>query len=403
MELNLNTLVVALSHALDFLEIDVLGVATNHSKRVAYIALRLGEEAGLSAEELHDLLTLAILHDNGIGSGGSAAAAAAAEARPGLRELDRGAEHCVLGEANLAGWPFITSPLNVLTYHHENWDGSGFFHLVGEAIPLMAQIIRLADIVELAHDLRNLDWYGKRKLEAFLSDWAGKIFAPSLVGAFREVSSHPAFWLDLKDEFVVGAIRSRAPRHVKEFTWTQTGDLTAVFSRIIDSKSRFTLVHSKSLAEKTAVMAARYAYPLEEAEMLRIAANLHDIGKLAVSNAILDKPGKLEPWEIDVIQRHTYYTRVSLQSIAGFESITEWAANHHEKLDGSGYPYRKSAEDLDLNSRLLACLDIYQALTEDRPYRTGLSHGRAMDILRDMASLGKIDRGIVEDLDKTFG
>ncbi len=405
MELNLNNLVVALSHALDFLEMDVLGVATNHSKRVAYIALRLGEEAGLSREELFDLITLALLHDNGIGAG-AAGAPGASLALPSslsdLQALDKGAEHCVLGEANISGYPFRTAPKNIIADHHENWDGSGFFHIPGDQIPLMAQIIRLADIVELAHDLRSLDWQGKRKVEAFLADWAGKIFAPSLVGAFREVSSHPAFWLDLKDDFIVGAIRSRAPTYSQDFPWAEVDKVTAIFSRIIDSKSRFTLVHSWGLSEKAAVMASVYAFPQTEAQMFHIAANLHDVGKLAISNAILDKPGKLEPWETDVIQRHTYYTRVSLQSIAGFESITEWAANHHEKLDGSGYPYRKSAEDLDLNSRLMACLDIYQALTEDRPYRAGMAHDRALGILRDMAALGKIDRDIVEDLDKAF-
>lgn len=402
MELNLNNLVVALSHALDFLEMDVLGVATNHSKRVTYIALRLGEEAGLSREELFDLITLSLLHDNGIGPGASAAAAADPAAFPDLQALDKGAEHCLLGEATVSGYPFRTAPKNVIGYHHENWDGSGFFHLSGDQIPLMAQIIRLADIVELAHDLRNLDWHGKRKLEAFLADWAGKVFAPSLVGAFREVSSHPAFWLDLKDEFIAGAIRSRAPTYSQDLPWAEVDKVTAIFSRIIDSKSRFTLAHSRDLGEKTGVMAGIYAFPQPEAQMLRIAANLHDVGKLAVSNAILDKPGKLEPWETDVIQRHTYYTRVSLQAIPGFESITEWAANHHEKLDGTGYPYKKSSEDLDLNSRLLACLDIYQALTEDRPYRAGLAHAEALGILRDMAALGKIDRDIVEDLDKAF-
>jgi len=144
---------------------------------------------------------------------------------------------------------------------------------------------------------------------------------------------------------------------------------TVVFSRIVDSKSRFTRIHSQELSSRAARMPGRYGMGQEAALELRVAADLHDIGKLAVSNAMLNKPGKLEPPEMDRIQRHTYNTRKSLERIEGFESSTEWAANHHEKLDGSGYPYGKGADELDFNSRLMACLDIYQALAEERPYR----------------------------------
>lgn len=309
MKLNLNNLVVALSHALDFLEMDILGVATNHSKRVAYIALRLGGEVGLSRDELFDLVTLAILHDNGMGLSALEARAAVDPSvdmdRPALKNLDMGKAHCVAGEANIAGYPFRTSARSILTYHHENWDGSGFFHLKGEEIPLMAQIIHLADIVELSHDLRSIDWHGKRKLESFLADWAGTIFAPSLVGAFREVSSSPAFWLDLKDEFIAPAIHARAPQFAQDLSWTEVEKITAIFSRIVDSKSRFTFDHSRELAQKADIMSKVYGLSPDETQMLHIAADLHDIGKLAVSNAILDKPGKLEPWELDIIQRHT--------------------------------------------------------------------------------------------------
>ena len=220
--------------------------------------------------------------------------------------------------------------------------------------------------------------------------------------SFREVAAYPAFWLDLKDEFVGEALRRGSPRFDSRMSWGEISGVTAVFSRIIDSKSRFTLLHSRELSLRAGRMGEFYGKGEEEIDKLHIAANLHDIGKLAVSNSILDKPGKLEAPEIDVIQRHTYYTRVSLQSIAGFEDITEWAANHHEKLDGSGYPYRKAAIDLDFNSRLMACLDIYQALTEERPYREALSHGRTLEIMRSMSAQGKIEGAIVEDIDKAF-
>ena len=104
--------------------------------------------------------------------------------------------------------------------------------------------------------------------------------------------------------------------------------------------------------------------------------------------------------EFNKIKEHPLFTYKSLEKINGFELIAKWAANHHERLDGSGYPFGKNSKELDFNSRLIACLDIYQALVEDRPYRPALSHQSAINIMRDMADKGKIDNDIVNDIDK---
>ena len=83
--------------------------------------------------------------------------------------------------------------------------------------------------------------------------------------------------------------------------------------------------------------------------------------------------------------------------------IVHWASYHHEKLDGSGYPFGKKAEELDFIDRLMACCDIYQALTEDRPYKDAMSHEKSIEIMRSMAVGNKIDSQIVEDMNKVFG
>jgi HD-GYP domain-containing protein (c-di-GMP phosphodiesterase class II) len=384
------------------MEIDLLGGVTYHSRRVAYIALRLGEARGLSAEELSDLVSLAILHDNGIGVAFQSKSAAASAPADRLGAMESAALHCSAGEENLSGYPFLSRPSGVILNHHENWDGSGFFHAEGKGIPFMARLIRLADLVDQRCRLDGIDYAGKLELLSWLEKQKGFTLDPELVDSFTAVSDSPSFWLDLKNEFIAVALRQRIPRIAREMDFSSLRETTSVFSRIIDSKSRFTRVHSQDLSEKALVMASRYGYGPEAVAKLRIAADLHDVGKLAVSNAILDKPGKLEALEVDVIQRHTYYTRVSLQEIHGFEEITEWAANHHEKLDGSGYPFRLPRERLDFNSRLLCCLDIYQALTELRPYREALSHGKTLGIMREMVGAGKLDSAIVEDIGEVF-
>lgn len=410
MTFNLNDLVVSLSHALDFIELDLLGGATRHSKRVAYIAVRMAERLGLPPEEVSDLLALAILHDNGIGAAfqgeppaGGAGAPGSPRSEEGARlRAESGRKHCEAGEANLRGYPFLGEAGGVILYHHEAWDGSGFFGLVGDSIPWMARAIRLADAVELRTHLEGIDYAGKAALGEWLARQRGRAFDPDLVDAFAELAVSPAFWLDLQGDFIGPALRARAPRFERDFSFVELREASGAFSRIIDSKSRFTRLHSQELSSRAGRMARRYGFDEEKEAKFCMAADLHDVGKLAVSNAILDKPGKLDPPELDEIRKHTYYTRVSLQSLVGLEDVTEWAANHHEKLDGSGYPYGFGSERLDFESRLMACLDIYQALVELRPYRRALSHGAAVSIMGGMAAAGAIDPGIVEDVAAEF-
>lgn len=399
---NLNEFLLALSFALDFVEMDILGITSNHSKRVAYISMRIAERLGMSPEEIFDIVSLAILHDNGacekvlhdnlLGN-----------AKGALDRIENMQEHCIIGEENIRNYPFLTGVNDVLKYHHEKYDGTGYFGLRGDETPIISQIIALADSIE-RRALAEKGLLGdKDRILAYVRENAGTVFAPRIVDAFIECSRTVSFWMDLQDEFISIAMQRSAPHFSREMPLSKILDITGVFSRIIDSKSRFTREHSRGLSQKSAVMADYYRKPKEEKIRLTIAADLHDIGKLAVSNSILDKPGKLEPKEFEIMKRHTYYTRLSLQGIKGFEDITEWAANHHEKLDGNGYPFGKSAKELDFNSRLLACLDIYQALSEERPYRTSMPHEEVISIMYRMSGSGAIDESIVNDINWVFG
>lgn len=142
MVFNLNEFLIALSFSLDFVEMDIFGVVTNHSKRVAYISMRIAEKLGLSTEEVFDIVSLAILHDNG------ASEKILHDKLKGqkghLQSIENKQEHGIKGEENIRTYPFLTDVHNVIKYHHENYDGSGFFNIKGDNIPLMSQVIRLA-------------------------------------------------------------------------------------------------------------------------------------------------------------------------------------------------------------------------------------------------------------------
>ena len=401
MQFNLNEFLRSISFALDFVEMDILGVNSNHGKRTAYISLKIAQQLDLNEKELHDIVALAILHDNGecekslhdkLLENGSI----------DLKSIERSKEHCTIGEDNVKEYPFLTNIKDVLKYHHEKYNGTGFFNLKYDEIPLMSQIIYMADAVEGGFDLVNDDYNMENKVLKFVNEQSGKIFSPQIVLAFNNVIKNKEFWINLKDEYIDRALKYETPQFNIELSFEEIRKITGVFSKIIDSKSKYTQRHSTGLSHKAAIMADYYEMEVNEKMKILIAADLHDIGKLAVPNNILDSPNKLSDEEFNIIKKHPYFTRIALQEIKGFEDITEWSSNHHEKLNGKGYPLGKDARDLDFNSRFITCLDIYQALTEERPYRKGLSHEEAMKILNEMKDDGFIDGKIVKDINYVF-
>lgn len=102
------------------------------------------------------------------------------------------------------------------------------------------------------------------------------------------------------------------------------------------------------------------------------------------------------------MKHHAAYTYYILSDIDDFEEIRDWAAFHHERVDGTGYPFGRSAAELNTQERIMACVDIYQALTESRPYKQGMTHEKASGILWDMVKKGWIDGDIVREVDSCF-
>lgn len=399
---NLNEFLIALSFALDFVEIDLLGSTSNHGKRTAYISLKLAKQLGLDSKKLYDIVALAILHDNGISEKSLHDKLLIGDFL-NIRKVEGIKEHCSIGEENVSSYPFLTDVKNVIKYHHENYDGTGFFKVKGDEIPLMSQIIHISDAIERNFDLKNNNHNMQNKVLCFINNQKNKMFSTQLVNAFITVANNENFWINLKDDNISNALKSSTPQYTLELTIKDIRSITGVFSKIIDSKSKYTQKHSSDLSNKAALMIDYYNMNHEEGVKLMIAADLHDIGKLAIPNSILDSPNKLTNEEFETIKKHPYLTRLALQGIKGFEDITEWASNHHEKLNGQGYPFGKTSKDLDFNSRLMACLDIYEALIEERPYRYPLSHREAMDILNNMKDKGYIDEKITNDIDYVFG
>jgi len=391
MDFNVNELLNSLSYTLDYVEKDLISNVTNHGRRVAYIAARIGEKINLSDTELFDLISYSLLHDNGVTKSLIQANCSKDYLKAELNRM-----HCMEGEKNINFFPFFQKIPNVILYHHEHYDGSGFFGISGEKIPVFARIIGLADSIAIYFS------EGKKSREIESDIKTARIFDRNFVDVFLELSRNIEFWLNMDDNFVFQALRSITPSVHREFSYKQMRTVSKIFSNIIDAKSPFTGSHSRGISEKTGILCDFYEFDRETYWKMRIAADLHDLGKLMVPNEILDKPGTLNSDEIAVIQSHPFFTRKTLEGITGFEEIADWAANHHEKLNGKGYPYGFDENRLDFNSRLLCCVDIYQALTENRPYRAAMPHHKAVALMRNMSDHNLIDASIVEDINSVF-
>lgn len=389
---NVNELLISLSMTLDFAEKGILSNNTNHGMRVAYIAGRIAKELSMPDEDIFDLISYSLLHDNGVMN--------ARLKRIGYKnsfKIEDDPEHCIQGEKNISSFPFLHKKDNVILYHHERYDGSGFFGIEGRNIPMYSRVIALADIVAIRYSM-GID------SDYIVSSIANEVrmYDPVVRESFNNVSREVEFWLGMDDMFVKDSLISMLPKVSTEMDFKEIRSISQIFSRIIDAKSPFTGSHSRGISEKTGFICQYYDFDEKTYWKMRIAADLHDLGKLAVPNEILDKPAKLTRKEFRVIQTHPFYTRKVIGTIKGFEDITEWASNHHEKLNGTGYPYGIDKSSLDFNSRILACVDIYQALTEDRPYRKGMTHCKAIQIMSDMADNDLIEGTIVEDMDSIF-
>lgn len=391
MRLERNQLLTVLSEALDCVEKEVLGVTDYHAKRVAWLCICMGRRAGMKEAEISDLAIAALLHDNALNE-------YKGDYTHGvLKPNATGKEHCIAGESNFKLIPGCEEGREFVLYHHECADGSGPFGKKEAETPLGAQLVHIADEIDLTFSLGECSSCDFDKISIYVKEQQGKLFSEKVAELFLDCLTRECF-----EKLSNESIETFLPQIQEREIGAEKG-IAELFARIIDYKSPFTKEHSIGIAEKAEQMARHLGYEEERVEMLYMAGAFHDIGKLFVNKDILEKPGRLNDEEYLHIQSHAYETYRLLSKIAGFAKIRDWASFHHEKLNGKGYPFGKRAEELTEETRLLACLDIYQALTEDRPYKSGMSHSKAISILRELAEREELDAGIVEEIDKVFG
>ncbi len=406
MQFYLNDMLYAISYALDNVEREYRGISLHHAERVAYMAVQMGRAYGLDTTDLMYLAVVGVLHDNAfteyLNLVNHMPAIVGSEHNMSLDEIAEATRpHCEIGERNAKVLPFYSKVKDAILYHHENADGSGAFGVPSEETPLFAQFLQISDRLDNEFIMEYVDELEYKKILEYLEKNTGTLFPRRMVDLFKAAFPDPMRGM-LSYVRIRQVLQGDLPHVLGEYSAADVCGLATVIAQIIDYKSRFTCTHSLGIAQKSREIGEYLGYNEEMCTKLYLAGALHDVGKLTIPTEILEKPDRLTPREFSVMKTHAIASWNILRTIDGLDDVVEWACLHHEKLDGSGYPFGRKAEDICINARLLCCTDIYQALREERPYKESISHEAALDIMLEMAENGLIDKGLTHALDQCF-
>jgi HD-GYP domain-containing protein (c-di-GMP phosphodiesterase class II) len=263
----------------------------------------------------------------------------------------------------------------------EHWDGQGMPQgLRGDRIPILARIAGLAQTLEVFWKTFGLGT-AYEVIRARATRW----FDPELVRVAHVFRQDDEFWRGVQDNSRQRLLRLTVSATAQTIAPSRIDDICSAFARIVDAKSHFTGEHSSRVKDCAVEIAGGLGITGDRLTLIRRAALLHDIGKLAVPNTILDKPGPLDATEWQAVKRHPLLTQQILGQITGFGRLTEVAAAHHERLDGTGYVNGLRASEIDQDMRILAVADVYDALSSTRPYRAALPTEQVFAILDSKA------------------
>lgn len=369
--------------------LDLLAPAmSTHQKRTCLIAARIARQLQLQGDAYRGVYIAAMLHDIG---------ALAPQERMSILAFD--AEdphlHARLGARLLERFDLFAAYAPLIDYHHVPWNQGG-----NPEVPPLSQLIHLADRIEvLVRSSDNiLDECGT--IRSTIQSLAGSKFHPGHVDAFLQISQTESFWLDIHSFRLDRQLRELAPFADEMLDIEHLMPFARFFALIIDSRSHFTATHSAGVAICAATLARYLGMSLSDIARMRVAGYLHDTGKLAVPNEYINRKDTLSRAEMAQVRAHSYLTRDILGGIEGLSELVEWAADHHERLDGSGYPFHKTGEQLTAGARIMAVADVYTAMTEDRPYRAGLAPHVALRLIKQQGAAGKLDLTVLATLER---
>jgi len=275
----------------------------------------------------------------------------------------------------------------------EHWNGGGKpYGLTADSIPLYARIALISQVVDVF-----FTGTGREACLAELEKRKGSWFQPELVDALLNIANE-SFWKTLSSPTLPQQVIDLEPAHQSiELDEDYIDEIAAAFGQVVDSKSPYTAGHSERVALITDLIAEKLGLNAAKRRWLKRGALLHDVGKLGISNSILDKPDKLTDEEFDTVKLHAKFTGEILSRITAFKELADIAQAHHERMDGRGYPLGLKEEEISLETRIITTADIFDAITAARPYRGPIPVPQALDMMREHLDT-QIDRRCFEAL-----
>lgn len=380
---NLGNLLLSLSEITDYAN----PIISQHQQRTAFIAIEIAKNWNVDSELLGPIFAAALLHDIG---------AISVEEKTQVHESEVSdfSIHCIKSSALLQRTTLFKGISDVVKYHHKRWDL--WDETMSDFTVLASQIILLADTIERAIDRNKYILHQSNEIVENINTHIDGTINKELIKCFNEISRREEFWLDIVSSKLTNLLTHTGPYCRVEIGMGEIDEIAELFRDIIDFKSPFTATHTTGVSACAEKIAEIFGFTESELRLIKIAGNFHDIGKLVIPNKILEKPGKLTKEEFAIMKSHTYYTYYAIHSISGLRQVAEWAAYHHEKLDGNGYPFKCKPQEIDNGSRIMTVADIFTAISEDRPYRKGMSKQEIYRIFNNLVINKCVDKKIVD-------
>jgi HD-GYP domain-containing protein (c-di-GMP phosphodiesterase class II) len=367
----------------------------DHCLRVAYLAMRLAEELEWPAWRRREAAIAGALHDIG---------AFSLTERLMLLEFeiaDQGI-HARAGYLLLREFKPFERIAETVLHHHLHWRNGQGARVDGSPVPESCHLVHLADraAVLLRKDepvLGQVDG-----IRASIRERSGSWFAPLYVDALLRLCDRDYIWMEISSGAMADSLRHSLGVETIDTDIREILNFSRLVCRIIDFKSKFTAAHSSGVAAVGKFLASLVGFSRQECLMIEIAAYLHDLGKLAIPSEILDKQERLTPAEWSVMRTHAYYTYQILNPIEVLKHVATWSSLHQERLDGSGYPFHVGGDDIPLGARLMAVADVFTGITENRPYRKGMTREDILGILHEMEVKGELDGRLISLLETHY-
>lgn len=356
-----------------------------HSLQVAYLTLKICKNMDMDEDTKNSLVIAAYFHDF---------SAEKTNMCDSLDKYEKGnavKEHCILGYLLFKFLLPKSDICKFILYHHNTYDVDYIINDIEN--PLESNIIKLADDISI-YNIFNRQASVNDVID-FLNE-RSYMYNPNYLNRFLDTNAKMAIENVLNESYKENFWKEVDLLNYKVIT---IEDIIVCLAFIIDCKCDITNFHSLSVSNTSCMLGKYFNLSENEYYNLKIGSLLHDIGKIAIPNEILKKEGPLTKAEFEIMKQHAVYTYEILSNLK-HEHILNIASNHHEKLNGKGYP--RGLSDLTLSEKIVAVADIFVALIQKRSYKDGFSKDKVIEILSNCANKGEIDGEVVKKVIENY-